>query len=158
LREAISQLGQQCNLEVRNLAFCRRVTSFGVYDKFIAERPAGTLPLAAEAYLFAPDQEVLIYAEIVNFASRESEKGFHTELKASYQILDAQGRRIGPIYDLGVSHDYCQQRRSDFFVRFHRHLPSGLPPGQYQLTLTIEDVQSNKVGESSVPFTIRAAG
>jgi hypothetical protein len=155
LRDAIAQLGQQCNLEVRNLSFCRRVTSFGVYDKFTAERPAGTLPTGKDEHLFAPDQEVLIYAEIANFASRQTDKGYHTELRASYQILDAQGRRVGPIYDLGVSHDYCQQRRTDFFVRFHRHLPTGLPPGQYSLTLTIEDVQSNKVGESSVPFTIR---
>ncbi|MEX0586174.1 MAG: hypothetical protein WD176_06000, partial [Pirellulales bacterium] len=158
LREAVSQLGLQSNLEVRNLAFCRRVTSFGVYDRFVSERPAGAAPAESEGYVFAPDQEVLIYAEIGNFASRPTAKGFHTELRAGYQILDGQGRRIGPLYDLGVSHDYCQQRRTDFFVRFHRHLPAALPAGRYQLTLTIEDLQSNKVGESSVPFTVVAGG
>jgi hypothetical protein len=159
LREAVTLLGQQGNLEVRHLAFCRRVTSFGVYEKITAPDPGGRRAAArksdeAPEYVFVPDQEVLIYAEVRNFSSERTEKGYHTQLRASYQIFDAQGRRIGPVHDLGVSHDYCIERRTDFFVRYHRHIPANIQPGRYQLTLTIEDVQSRKVGEGSVEFSI----
>jgi hypothetical protein len=152
LRAAVATLGEQSHLQVRNLAFCRRVTSFGAYDKLTTAKTRGD---SSPDYVFTRDQEVIVYAEVVNFASQPTEKGYRTELRASYQILDAAGRRVGPIYDLGVSHDYCHERRTDFFVRFHRHLPAGIEPGTYKLTLTIEDLTSNKVGESSVEFAIR---
>jgi hypothetical protein len=58
------------------------------------------------------------------------------------------------VTELGESQDYCQHRRRDFFVRYHLYLPSRIDPGDYKLKLTIEDVHSTKVAESTVEFSI----
>jgi hypothetical protein len=159
LREAVQRLGEQANLEISNLAFCRRVTSFGVYEPFTAsEKPAANDKSPARSIAhpaFAPNQEVLLYAEIRNFTSKPGPKGYHTLLRPSYQIFDSQGRRIGSVVELDESHDYCQQRRTDFFVCYHIYLPTRIDPGDYKLKLTIEDAQAGKVRESSIDFAIR---
>jgi hypothetical protein len=160
LEDAVSDLAAQANLEVCNLAFCRRVTSFGVYESFTAPA-AGETPLrtataksARGGYVFAPNQEVLLYAEVRNFTSRHTDRGYHTALRPSYQVFDASGRRLGTVTELGESHDYCQHRRRDFFVRYHLYLPSRIEPGDYKLKLTIEDINSTKVAEGSLEFSI----
>lgn len=159
LREAVDQLGQQANLVVSNLAFCRRVTSFGVYEPFTA---AGAKSAAAATlrqtpqYEFTPNQEVLLYAEVRNFTSVHTENGYHTLLRPSYQIFDAQGRRLGSVVELDESHDYCRRPRADFFVCYHIYLPTRIDPGAYKLKLTIEDVHGRKVHENSIDFSIKA--
>lgn len=154
LREAVNRLGEQANLVVGNLTFCRRVTSFGVYEPFTAGGVRGTAT-ATPQYEFAPNQEVLLYAEVQNFTSVHTEKGYHTLLRPSYQIFDAQGRRLGSVVELDESHDYCQRPRTDFFVCYHIYLPTRIDPGAYRLKLTIEDVHGRKVQENSVDFSIK---
>jgi hypothetical protein len=165
LEDALAGLAAQANLEVCNLAFCRRVTSFGVYESFATTPESAGAPGAIRAakssspssrprYQFEPNQEVLLYAEVRNFTSRHTDRGYHTALRPSYQIFDSAGRRLGSITELGESHDHCQHRRRDFFVRYHLYLPSRIDPGDYKLKLTIEDVHSTKVAESTVEFSI----
>lgn len=148
LREAVHRLGEHANLLVSNVAFCRRVTSFGVYEPFTAK------PGSAK-YEFTANQEVLLYAEVRNFTSVPTAKGRHTLLRPSYQIFDAQGRRLGSVVELDESHDYCQSPRTDFFVCYHIYLPTRIDPGEYKLKLTIEDVHGGKVHENSVDFAIK---
>jgi hypothetical protein len=146
LREAVALLGEQSALEVRNLAFCRRVVSFGVYESFLSKEGK---------YEFQPNQEVLLYAEVENFlSSGDAAAGYATTLRASYEILGPDGRRIGTVHNLGTSKDVCRNRRSDFFVRYFVNLPQRLNPGEYRLRLTVEDVSGNKAGEAEERFTI----
>ena len=146
LRKAVLELGETSMLQVRNLAFCRRVVSFGAYDAFAT--PEGK-------YQFEPNQEVLVYAELQNFTSSgDPSKGYTTTLRASYEILDAAGRRVGNVHNLGDSKDVCKNRRTDFFVRYFINLPTRLNPGEYRLRLTIEDTTGNKAGEAEETFTI----
>jgi hypothetical protein len=159
LEDAVSDLAAQANLEVCNLAFCRRVTSFGVYEAFGTADGAASIKSPSTKsgsgrYVFGPNQEVLLYAEVRNFTSRHTERGYHTALRPSYQIFDAAGRRLGTVAELGESQDFCQHRRRDFFVRYHLYLPSRIDPGDYKLKLTIEDIHSTKVAEGSVEFSI----
>ncbi len=158
LREAVNQLGAKANLAIGNLTFCRRVTSFGVYEPFTAKesaRATSQFVNRSPTYEFAANQEVLLYAEIQNFASLATEKGYHTLLRPSYQIFDSQGRRLGSVVELDESHDYCQRPRTDFFVCYHIYLPTRIDPGAYKLKLTIEDVHGRKVQENSVDFSIK---
>lgn len=148
LREAVHRLGERANLLVSNVAFCRRVTSFGVYEPFAVKPGAATCD-------FVANQEVLLYAEVRNFTSVPTAKGQHTLLRPSYQIFDAQGRRLGAVVELDESHDYCQSPRTDFFVCYHIYLPTRIDPGEYKLKLTIEDVHGGKVHENSVDFAIK---
>jgi hypothetical protein len=156
LRDAVQRLGEQSNLVVQNLAFCRKVTSFGVYESFDAKpaKVAGVKSLAT-VQEFAPNQEVLLYAEIRNFTSQSGAKGYHTALRPSYQIFDSAGRRLGSVVELDESHDYCQRPRTDFFVCYHIYLPTRIDPGSYTLKLTIEDVHGHKAGEDDIEFVIK---
>jgi hypothetical protein len=141
LGEALTHLGESAPLVVRNLAFCTAVQSYGCYTPFKKNE-------------FTPGQEVLLYAEMDNFATESTPKGFHTVLRSSYQIFDAGGQRVAD-HTFTTTEEYCQNPRRDFFIGFHLRMPQRINPGKYNLQLTIEDVKSQKVGQSSIEFTIK---
>jgi hypothetical protein len=141
LQEAITRLGESAPLVVRNLAFCTEVQSYGCTKRF-------------KTYEFAPDQEVLLYAEVENFASEPTPKGFHTSLRSSYQIFDGRGQRVAD-QQFSTTEEYCQNPRRDFFIGYHLRLPKRIYPGKHTLQLTIEDLKSHKVGQSSIELTIK---
>lgn len=140
LEEATTRLGESAPLVVRNLAFCTEVQSYGCAKQF-------------QTYRFAPGQEVLLYAEVENFASEATPKGFHTSLRSSYQIFDSRGQRVAD-HQVTTTQEYCQNHRRDFFIAYRLPLPKRIYPGKHTLQLTIEDLKSQKVGQSSIDFTI----
>lgn len=143
LDEAVARLGESCPLVLANLAFVTDVQSYGVFKPFAK-------------YEFAPCQKVLLYAEVENFKSDETEKGFHTALKSSYQIFDVAGRRVAQ-HEFTTNEETCRNRRRDFFLIYEFSLPKQIYPGKHVLKLTVDDVASGKVGESSIEFTVVAA-
>ncbi|MBA4019823.1 MAG: hypothetical protein C0483_21875 [Pirellula sp.] len=140
LAKADARLGESGTLAVRNLAFCTQVSSYGVYEKF-------------EDYKFKPNQPLILYAEVQNFKSEESSKGFHTALRSSYQILDGQGRRVAE-NDLALTEEYCRNQRRDYFLRYFLSVPDRIYDGNYTLQLTIVDTLSQKIGTSTIEFTV----
>lgn len=143
LQEAARTLGRSGDLVVRNLAFCTEVSSFGVYKPF-------------DRYAFKPGQEALLYAEVQNFATSATEKGFHTALRSSYEIVDARGSQIAR-QDFGLTEEYCRNPRNDYFLRYFLRLPPNIAAGDYTLRLAIEDSKSNKRGEAIIRFAIEDA-
>jgi len=141
LDEAIARLGDAAPLVVRNLAFCTEVQSYGCYK-----------PVASTD--FAPQQEVLLYAEVENFTSEQTPRGFYTKLRSSYQIFDSRGQAVAE-YDGTVTEDYCQNRRRDYFNCYHLRLPARIYAGKHTLRLTVEDMIGQKVGQSSIDFSIK---
>jgi hypothetical protein len=144
LSDATARLRDAAALVVRSMAFCTEVHSYGVYKPF-------------EQYTFQPGQEVLLYAEIENFKSELSPDGFRTALVSRYQIIDKQGQQIEE-HDFGSTEEVCRQRRRDFFIRYQFTLPTRLYDGGYTLKLTIEDTLGQKIGQSSIDFTIKDGG
>ena len=140
LAAALSTIGALAPLTVRNMAFVSKVDSYGMFTSF-------------DKYEFAPDQEVLLYAEVENFSAGEGPKGFHTALKGSYQILDDQGRQVAS-RNLGTTEEDCRNLRRDFFLGYHLRMPKRTRAGKYVLQLTVEDLQGKKVGQSSMEFQI----
>ncbi len=140
LREAAAKLGELATLSVRNLAFCTEVNSYGVYKKF-------------PKYEFQAGQEVLLYAEVENFKTLANEKGFHTALKSSYEILDSHGARVDQ-KEFEITAEDCQNPRRDYFIRYFVWMPKRIYGGSYSLQLTIEDTLSQKIGQSSIDFAI----
>jgi len=138
--EATAKLGELAPLLVRSLAFCTRVHSYGCFEKF-------------EAYRFAPEQRVLLYAEVDNFASEGTPRGYHTSLRSSYQLFDARGQRVAE-QELASTEEFCQNRRHDFFIVYDFHLPKQIFPGKHTLRLTIEDLKGKKIGESAIDLEI----
>ncbi len=144
LAEALGKLAESAPLTVRHLAFCTEVLSFGCAKRF-------------DKYEFAANQEVLLYAEVENFASEPTPKGYHTSLRSSYQILDARGGRVAE-HTFAPTEEYCQNLRRDFFIGYHLRLPKQLTPGKYTLRLSIEDLMCRKTGQASVEFSVKDAG
>ena len=142
--EAAAHLAEIAPLRVTGLAFCTEVKSYGVHTPFDDET-------------FTPGQQVLVYAEVENQKSEPTERGYHTSLQGSYQILDAQGRRV-EAHDLALMEEHCRNRRRDYFLSYALELPARLYDGKYTLQLLIEDRLSQKLGQSSIEFTIAHDG
>ena len=136
----MTRLGETAPLVVHNLAFCTAVQGFGSITPF----------KKAE---FAPDQEVLLYTEVENYTVEPTPRGFHTALRSSYQIFDARGQRIAD-HEFPNTEEYCQSPRHDFFIGYDLHLPKRIYNGKHTLQLTVEDLKSHKVGQSSIDLTV----
>ncbi len=141
LKQASTKLGESASLVVRNLAFCTEVKGFGIYSNFDRDE-------------FKPGQEVLLYAELENFVALETDKGYHTSLRGSYQIFDSKGNRVAE-KDFAAKEEYCQNRRRDFFVPYFLWLPKTINDGTYTLKLHIEDVHRQETAEGSIDFTVK---
>jgi hypothetical protein len=141
LSKAAVRLAETGTLAVKSLAFCSEVHSYGVYTTF-------------PKHEFRPDQKLLLYCEVENFKSEETAKGFHTALKASYEVLDSRGHRVVE-RELPLTEEHCQNHRRDYFIPYVVWTPERIYDGNYTLRLTIEDTLSKKVGQSSIEFTIK---
>ena len=141
LTSAADKLGELGTLSVRNMAICTDVYGFGSYEKF-------------DTLEFAPGDKVLVYAEVENYRSLSTEKGFLTTLRVSYEILDSRGQRVDQIQPPDIE-DYCATRRRDFHIRHFVDMPQRIYDGTHTLQLTIEDTQGQKIGQSSIEFTIK---
>ena len=144
LDESVNRLGESCSLVVRNLAFVTAIDDFGIYKPF-------------KQYEFTPGQQVLLYADIENFKSSETAKGHHTALRSSYQIFNSGGQRVAE-HDFPTNEEYCRNPRRDFFMGYEFYLPERIFPGKHTLQLTVVDLNSQKIGQSLIEFTVKSNG
>ena len=141
LGEAVKQLGDSAPLTVRNLTFCTAVQYYGSFD-------------AVKSAEFDAGQKVLLYAEVENFRTEPTPKGFHTSVNFSWQILDSGGNRAGD-YVSATSAEDSLTPKHEFFLTKWFYLPDSMPSGRYTLQFTVEDVLGHKVGQSSIELTVR---
>jgi hypothetical protein len=141
LADALVKLSESAPLVVGNVAFCTEVQSYGCTKRF-------------EKYTFHAGQEVLLYAEVENFVSESTPKGYHTVLRNGYRIVTAQGQCVIE-HNLADTEEYCQNRRRDFFIGYHLFMPKPIAPGKYSLQLAVEDRKSLKKGEAAIAFEIK---
>lgn len=140
LNEALTHLRDLSTLTVHHLAFCERVFDFGAYEPHEDNR-------------FTKNQEVTLYAEVENYSSELTNKGYHTWFASRYEVLDDQGRRIdgGNFPDV---EDTCQNRRRDFHIQYALPLPERAKPGKYKLQLTVEDRLNGREGTNVIEFDL----
>lgn len=128
-------------LEVRSLALCTEIVSFGQVTRFAAG------PLDA-------GQKVILYCEIDNFIAERTDAGYVTELHGSYELFDAQGVKVsGQV--LPTDRQTCDHYLRDYFIAYQMNLPAQLAPGAYRLVLTMECGKGKKYGQASLPLEIR---
>jgi hypothetical protein len=126
IRDAAAELAAASKLDVRNLAFCEKVESYGWYKEFSRNQ-------------FKPKQQVILYAEVENFAAlRLGDDSFETELQGSYQIFDNRSNLVDE-RELPLDKEVCRNYRRDYFLAYLIYLPDDLSSGTYRLELTIED-------------------
>ncbi len=148
LNDAAGQLAAAAKLDVRNLRFCEGVEGFGWYKEF---------PTAQ----FRAKQQVILYAEVDNFASeKKGPETYETELAVSYQIFDDRGTLVDE-RELPLDKEVCKNQRRDYFLAYRIYLPDGIAAGRYRLELTVEDLkakehyQGRKLGDGQIEFSIR---
>ena len=144
LRSAIQRLQENARLDLRNVAFCHKISSFGTYERFDRDE-------------FSPGQPVLLYAEVGNFKSEPAADGqFRTVLKSTVEIY-----RAGPNGDLvermafPTPEDLCRNYRRDFFLSYEFTVPQRISLGPHVLKLIVEDQLSQKVATYTLNFMVR---
>jgi hypothetical protein len=134
LTSAVQQLQSKANLELRNVSFCQKISSFGNYERFAREE-------------FTPGQPVLLYAAVSDraaFGGRVLQAGFAVGAAGPHRI-QSDGRRVqelpaGLFPQLRVCHSGqavagparheidgrgpAQPPRFDIHVEFYRSLTS----------------------------------
>ena len=148
LRDVSSALAAASKLDLRNLAFCEHVESFGWYSEFSRNE-------------FLPKQQVILYVEVDNFLAQEKgPHSFETELQGRYQVFDARGQIVAE-RQLPLDREICRNFRRDYFLAYPIYIPENLTVGRYRLELTIEDLkagkdyQGRKFGEGMIEFAVR---
>jgi len=135
LRESTEQL------DIRSLAFCTEIVSFGQVKRFQTSR-------------FDGGQKVILYCEIDNFVAEKTSDGYETELQGSYEVIDSSGNKVAGLV-LPSDRQVCDHYLRDYFIAYQMNLPTELPAGNYRLELTMECVKGKKFGQASIPLTIK---
>ncbi len=150
LRTAIQKLQENARLELRNVAFCHKISSFGNFDRFPQDE-------------FGPGQPVLVYAEVLNFKSKPTtvpqkpnETFYQTQLKSSIEI-----HRLGPSgelverFDFEPTEDLCHNHRRDYFHSYEFTIPQRISLGPHVMTLTVEDQLNHKIATYRLNFMVK---
>lgn len=128
-------------LQINCIEFCSQVDGYGAITKFPNN-------------LFHPDQELLLYCELENVTAETVRNGFETRIKGTYELRDAQGKRVLE-QSLPMEPDVCEHQRRDHFLVYKIFMPASIPVGKYELQLTMEDLHGNKFAVSKTEFEIR---
>lgn len=144
LRTAVTRLQGEANLQLRNVAFCRKITSFGNFEQFERDE-------------YSPGQRVLLYSEVVNFKSvpQPSDGFYRTKLTSTVEILrSGQSQPLSKI-EFDPTVDLCRSYRQDYFHSYELKIPEQLNAGDYVLKLTVEDNHSGKLATYTLNFTVK---
>ncbi len=137
-------LQERLSPSVENIALCRRVVTFGVYDETTDEELVSGKTL-----------QTIIYSEIQNLRSEKTEDGrYRVSLRSRLELLTAEGRSIWQREEPEII-DLCRRRRSDFFLAQRVSFPADLAPGMYNLKVFVEDRASGQAGESLYRLTLK---
>jgi hypothetical protein len=136
-------LRANAELDIPRLTLCRRVDSFGAYEEITSR----TFPAGAST-------PVILYCEVENFVNEPTgDESFQVVLSQRLEILTHDGESQWEVEATEIE-DRSRNRREDFFIAQVVHVPPTLKPGDYVLSVTIEDKLGAKSNEKKLPFTI----
>lgn len=142
-RKATQRLADASELEVGNATFCTSVESFADIEEF-------------GEFRFTAGQEVLLYCEVDNFVSLPvpDGKSHETHLRGSYKIVRRDSGAPVESQTLKGDRHVSKAARRDYFMVYRIWMPEPIEPGEYDLRLTIEDVNGRKYGQANIEFEI----
>jgi hypothetical protein len=144
MQNAVLRLQEKANLELRNVSFCHKISSFGNYEKYARDE-------------FSPGQDVLVYAEVANTHSEPTPDGkFRTNLKSTLEVVRHGSQAEAPErIDMPETIDLCRTHRRDYFHVYQFTIPTKLSAGPHTLKLSVEDQLSRRTTTYSLNFTVR---
>ena len=142
LSTALRQMREDASLSIKNIAFCRKISYFGNYERFQRNE-------------FTPGQEVLLYSEVENFVSMPTADGeYRTSLKSLIEIVDPKGKVVWT-KAFAATEDFCRNPRRDYFHNYQFRIPEDVSMGTYTLKLSITDELSQKKVTSTLTFVLK---
>jgi hypothetical protein len=145
LIEMVDRLRSQAQLSIPTVAFCSRVSGYGVY-----------VPLESSRFAVGQEVQLILYNEAANFASIQgSDSVWRTRLRQEMVLYTDNGLAVWPDKSNAATFvDQSRDRRHDFFISRRVILPPTLAAGKYVLKITLTDEQSNRVVEASAPLEL----
>ena len=145
--EGLQELQNLCPIKLKNVMFVDDMIAYGQY-------------IARNSQEFYPGEDALVYMEIENpsmrrFTDRIGD-GFEVGVAISYEIRDAHARVVVR-QDAGKPAERSLSRKRDFAMTVGPiPLPTSLPPGQYQLRISVTDLNDDSMQytEEQIPFRI----
>ncbi len=125
---------------IRNACFASRVRAWGVVDRF-------------ETAEFSPGQEVIVYFELDQLASRQSADGHTTRVDTTLRLVDADGRRMHE-WTFEPLEETCDSRRRDYFARYLVSLPESTPAGSGRLEIVVSDAVAGRTAHATLPLAV----
>ena len=125
---------------VQNACFASRVQGWGVVDRF-------------QTTTFSPGQEMIVYFELDQLASRESAEGHATRVDTALRLVDGDGRRAHE-WTFEPLEETCRGQRRDYFARYLVAVPAALPTGSYRLEIVVTDTIAGRTAHTSLPLDV----
>ena len=147
LVEMSDRLKEQAELTLPTVALCTSVSSFGSFT-----------PVADAKFQAGRENEVIVYCEVQNFASRLNTQGlWETKLTMETVLYTEDGEPVWPDNPQAEPvDDVCRERRHDFFIRRKITLPANLSIQRYLLKISVTDEEVNRIAEATTPVNMVA--
>ncbi len=142
IREAYIKQWLKTPLMVRNATFVSRPN--GGYGKYTPRPDA----------VFKSGEEMLIYAEPLGYGWKKTDDGYSIDFVVDFIVSSADGKVLGgrkAFQNMGLK---SKVRNTEFFVSL-TYTFSGIPPGDYLVSTTLNDRHSPKSVNFDLPFTIK---
>jgi hypothetical protein len=133
LRALERPLAERAALGIDKMCLCRRIESYGVYQK-VPEDWAYAAGVGDQ-----PGELVQVYVELRNFASKQQGNSFETCLTSSLEIHDYRGNLVWR-RDFPAQPDHSHSARHDYFINYRFAVPPHVPPGSYVLWIQVKDL------------------
>jgi hypothetical protein len=125
---------------VQNACFASRVRAWGVVDRF-------------DTAQFEPGQELIVYFELDQLASRESAEGHTTRVDTVLRLVGADGRRVHE-WTFEPLEETCGSHRRDYFARYLVALPASTPAGPCRIEVAVTDTIAGRTAQTSLPLDV----
>ena len=140
--EGLQELQNLCPIKLKNVTF---VEDWLAYGQFIPRN----------AQEFYPGDDFLVYMEIENPLVRRIPDGFEVSVAISYEIRDEHANIVAR-EDRGKPSERSLSRKRDYALAFPGTIPTSFAPGQYQLRISVTDLNDDSMqfAEEQIPFRV----
>ncbi len=145
LNQLQTALQKLSDLRLPAVKVCSAVYGFGQYDALEPARFNAGVP-----------NEFVLYCEVSDFVSEQSEDGWFTStFDLTTTLLNRAGEAVLELKDTNIV-DRCRNRRRDCFIPRLVRLPAALAPGAYVAKTTVVDKLGQKVAQERTTFQLVA--
>jgi hypothetical protein len=139
--ESLAELRKICPIKLKKVQIVKEWDAFGCFIPRQEDCHAG--------------EKIELYVELENSTVRRTQQGFNVSLSISYEIRDMSAKILQKIDHLNAQETTPSQKR-DYCVGFRVQLPENMPPGQYQLRISVTDLndEAMQYSEEQIPFKV----